>query len=73
MSYPAQAEGLVNKNRGDKDVHIFLKGITPKVNIIARLIFEQAYIGLVPQLSNTSRPQSNSLVIFSTGTLPCVM
>ena len=60
--------------REDKGVHIFLKGICPKVNVIARLKFELAYYDSAVQRFNhyTTRippkPQERNWISFKTET-----
>ena len=40
---------LFNQNLRDKKIHIFPKGISPKVNVIARLESELAYYNVTVQ------------------------
>ena len=40
---------------GDKWVYAFLKGISPKVNIIVQFEFEPAYYGAVHQISHNTK------------------
>ena len=40
---------MLTHNRGAKGIHTFLKGIIPKVNIIAQLEFELAYYDVTVQ------------------------
>ena len=40
---------LFNSRQGDKEIHNFPKGISPKLNIMARLEFELAYYEVAVQ------------------------
>ena len=50
----------------DKGIHTFLKGICPKVNVIARPEFELAYFGTALAITPRGHPQVNLILIWFT-------
>ena len=57
-------ESYLTHSWEDKEVHIFPKGIYPKVNIIARLEFELAYYDVAVQCFNNYTKRTPTQLLF---------